>query len=92
MILLSIYSIALSRNFNETEKEISYLKECLWKYSSVDRIHNKDERLLTLSSIDEDFFKKMYDVGFDDPKNLLNTVKTLELKCETEKKLRICLN
>ena len=84
MILLSIYSISLKRGFKETDKEVSELKSFLWKYSTTNRNYNKDERLLTLSSIDEEFFKYIFDTSFDDPVHILINVDGYKTKCNIE--------
>ena len=90
MILISIYFIAKKRGFKDEDKEIADLRSFLWKYSS--RNYKKDERLITLSSIDKDFFQFVFDSAYDSPTEILTLVDGYTTKCATENNLRLMLH
>ncbi len=92
MILISIYSIAKKRGFDETNKNISDLRSCLWKYSHSNYNYNKNERLITLSSIDKEFFEFIFDSAYDNSPDILGLVGGYTTKCNTENNIRSMFN
>lgn len=90
MILISVYSIAKKRGFEDEVKDIADLRSFLWKYSQ--RSYNKEERLITLSSIDKDFFQFIFDSAYDSPTEILTLVDGYTVKCATENNLRLMLH
>ena len=90
MILISIYSIAKKRGFKDEDKDIADLRSFLWKYSQ--RNYNKNERLITLSSIDKDLFQFIFDSAYDSPTEILDLVDGYTTKCATENNLRLMLH
>ena len=92
MILISIYSICKKRKFLDTDKDILDLKSYLWKYSKSARSYNTDERLITLSSIDKDFFNFIFDSALANPAGILKLVDGYSIKCHTESNLRNMLH
>lgn len=87
MILISILSMAKSRGFQDNEKDIADLRSFLWKYSRTKQEYYKDERLITLSSIDKDLFVFIFDAAFDNAQSVKDTVDNFSCKCDTEKNL-----
>jgi uncharacterized protein with ParB-like and HNH nuclease domain len=98
MILISVLLISTSRGFQKTSKDISDLCSYLWKYSNEK--YNKEERLLTLSSIDKDFFSFLFDtvyssliepqtpIGTNAPNKIKTLIEKYSTKCWTENNLR----
>lgn len=87
MILITILSIAKQRGFQDNNKDIADLRSFLWKYSRSTQAYNKDERLITLSSIDKDLFKFLFDAAFDNAEQVKATISNYSCKCYTEKNL-----
>ena len=92
MILISIYSICKRRSFQDSDKDIQDLKSYLWKYSKSTRTYNDDERLITLSSIDKDFFNFIFDSALNNPAGIMKLVDGYATKCHTENNLRLMLH
>lgn len=92
MLLLSLYSICRSRGLDDTDVEISGLKKCLWKYNKSQRKYIKEERLLSLSSIDKDVFSFIFDASFSAPIDIQSTIKKYTPKCQTEVNLIAMFN
>ena len=84
MILISILSIAKKRGFRDNEKEIAELRSYLWKYSRSTREYNRTERLITLSSIDQEVFEFVFNAAFDNANEVVETVSNYTCKCDTE--------
>ncbi len=87
MILLSILSIAIQRGYKIDEKDIADLRSFLWKYTRSTKIYNKDERLITLSSIDKKLFVSIFDSAYDNAEKMMEVVANFECKCYTERNL-----
>ena len=92
MILIAIFSIAKKRGFKDEDKEITDLRSFLWKYSQSQRNYNKNERLITLSSIDKDLFQFIFDSAYDSPTEILKLVDGYPIACATESNLRLMLH
>lgn len=92
MILIAIFSIARKRGFKDEDKEIADLRSFLWKYSQSQRNYNKNERLITLSSIDKDLFQFIFDSAYDSPTEILKLVDGYPIACATESNLRLMLH
>ncbi len=88
MILISIYSIAKKRGLDEANKNISDLRSFLWKYSHSSYDYNKNERLITLSSIDKEFFEFLFNSAYDNPVGILSLIDGYTTKCNTENNIR----
>ena len=88
MILMAIYSLCVRRGFSDNDKDILDLKSYLWKYSKSNRTYEIDERLITLSSIDMDFFIFMFNSSFNNPSSILKLADGYATKCYTENNLR----
>ena len=89
MILISIYSICKKRGISDSDKDILDLKSYLWKYSKSKRNYNSEERLITLSSIDKDFFNFVFDSVLNNPAGIIKMVDGYKTKCHTENNLRL---
>ncbi|MBQ7256600.1 MAG: DUF262 domain-containing protein [Abditibacteriota bacterium] len=68
LIFLSVYTRALKNGEPESDLTIVKLKNCLWKV--VGRKHIKDQRLISLNSIEKTCFAQLFDYAFDDPTNI----------------------
>lgn len=88
MILISVYSICKKRKFSDNDKDIQDLKSYLWKYSKSARAYNVNERLITLSSIDKDFFNFISDSAYDNPCDILKIIDGYKVKCLTESNMK----
>jgi len=90
MMLLSVYSIARIRGFDESVPDIVTIRSFLWKYSNQQ--YNKNERLLTLNSIDSDIFRFIFDSTFDDPSGIKNSLKGYNERGKTEENIKKMFN
>lgn len=68
LILLSLYSLALTRGVVETDKTLNNVKESLWKF--VNREYKKEMQVVRLNSIEKKCFLDLYNKCFDDPTKL----------------------
>lgn len=87
MILISIYSIALKRKVSNTSKKITDLRAFLWKYCENTDSYLKNEKLLSLNSIDKELFEYLFDNAYDEPQKIIESINKYTPKCWTEKNL-----
>lgn len=65
LILLALYSLALTRNIIETDSTLINIKKALWKF--VNREYKKEVKAVVLNSIEKKCFSNLYDFCFDKP-------------------------
>ena len=70
LLLLSIYSHAISYGTSEGDTTLITVKKSLWK--QVDRKFNKNNRTLTLQSIENKAFEALYNSCFDKPNKIMS--------------------
>lgn len=68
LLLLSIYSFAMQYDIPENDQTLIAIKSALWKY--VDRSYDKQNRAVTLNSIEKKCFEDLYNSCFDKPKEI----------------------
>lgn len=68
LLMLSIYSFAIQYDVSESDQTFIEIKKSLWKY--VDRTYDKDNRAISLNSIEKNCFAELYDSCFTNPKNV----------------------
>lgn len=68
LILLSLYSLALTRGVAKTDKTLNNVKESLWKF--VNREYKKEMQVVRLNSIEKKCFLDLYNQCFDNPAKL----------------------
>ena len=68
LILLALYSLALTRNISETDSTLMDIKKSLWKF--VNRAYQKEIKAVTLNSIEKKCFSNLYDHCFDHPTDI----------------------
>jgi uncharacterized protein with ParB-like and HNH nuclease domain len=68
LIMLSIYSLALTYGVSEIDETVSKVKGILWK--RINRKFNKEYPIVTLSSIEKKCFYDLFNKGFDDATEL----------------------
>lgn len=69
LLLLSLYSIACQKGVEENNPTYVDIKRALWKY--VDLSYKKENRTITLNSIEKKCFSDLYDSSFSNPKEIL---------------------
>jgi len=69
LLLLSLYSYAVRYEVPENEQTLIAVKMALWKY--VDRSYDKQNRAVTLNSIEKKSFEDLYNSCFDKPESIL---------------------
>ena len=69
LLLLAIYSHIIQKKVPNDEQTLIEVKKALWKY--VDRCYDKQNRSVTLNSIDNKCFKELYNACFDLPEKIL---------------------
>lgn len=70
LLLLSIYSFSFQKQIPESDQTVIDVKKALWKY--VDRAYDKNNRTVTLNSIEKKCFSDLYDSCFSDPANIMD--------------------
>lgn len=70
LILLSIYCLSRINNIPETDKTLTNIKECLWKF--INRNCKKELRSISLGSIEKECFQNLYNQCYDEPTKVLN--------------------
>lgn len=70
LLLLSIYSLAVQYNISETEQTFLNIKAALWKY--IDRSYDKQNRAVSLNSIEKKSFEDLYNTCFEKPNKILD--------------------
>lgn len=68
LILLAVYSLALTNGVPETDLTLNRVKGVLWKI--VNRDYKKDLPVVTLNSIEKKCFSDLFNKGFDNAKEL----------------------
>lgn len=68
LLLLSIYSHAIQYEVPENEQTLIAVKMALWKY--VDRNYDKQNRAVTLNSIEKKSYEDLYNSCFDRPEDV----------------------
>ena len=85
LLLLSIYTILVQKNVSESDQTFIEVKKALWKY--VDRSYDKDNRSITLNSIEKKCFSDLYERCFCDPKSVLSYCEQYNPKTTFEKRV-----
>lgn len=70
LILLAVYSLAISDGIPETDLTVNAVKSSLWKV--VNREYKKELCVISLNSIEKKCFSDLFNAGFDNPNNLLD--------------------
>ncbi len=70
MILLAVYSLAISDGIPETDLTVNVVKSSLWKV--VNREYKRDLCVISLNSIEKKCFSDLFNAGFDNPHDLLD--------------------
>ncbi len=70
LILLAVYSLAISDGIPETDLTVNAVKSSLWKV--VNREYKKELCVISLNSIEKKCFSDLFNAGFDNPHNLLD--------------------
>ena len=70
LILLAVYSLAISDGIPETDLTVNAVKGSLWKV--VNREYKKELCVISLNSIEKKCFSDLFNAGFDNPHNLLD--------------------
>lgn len=68
LILMSVYSIAISKGVPDDNRTLGNVKEALWKY--LENKYHKEYRTVNLSSIEKKCFLEIYNECYDNPKKL----------------------
>ena len=69
LILLALYTHAVSIGVDANDKTLGNIKAALWKY--VDRNYQRNLKAVTLNSIEKKCFSDLYDKCFDSPTTIL---------------------
>jgi hypothetical protein CLOSPO_02893 len=85
LLLLSIYSHAIQYDVTENDQTLLAVKSALWKY--VDRSYDKQNRAVTLNSIEKKSFEDLYNSCFDKPKDILSFCKLYNPQNRFEKRV-----
>lgn len=85
LVMLSLYSLAIKKQAPETDQTLLSLKQSLWKY--IGRSYSKENRAITLNSIEKKSFSDLYDECFVNPKNIRNYCDTYKTNNNFEKKV-----
>ena len=70
LILLAVYSLAISDGIPETDLTVNAVKSSLWKV--VNREYKKELCVISLNSIEKKCFSDLFNAGFDNPHDLLD--------------------
>ena len=68
LILMSVYSISISKGVPDDNRTLGNVKEALWKY--LENKYHKEYRTVNLSSIEKKCFLEIYNECYDNPKKL----------------------
>ncbi len=85
LLLLSIYSLSFRMKVPESDQTLIEIKKALWKY--VDRSYDKDNRAVTLNSIEKKSFSDLYDNCFSTPESILDYCEEYKPKTSFEKRV-----
>ena len=85
LLLLSIYSHAIQYDVPENEQTLIGVKMALWKY--VDRSYDKQNRAVTLNSIEKKSFEDLYNSCFDRPEDIWDFCEQYSPKNSFEKRV-----
>lgn len=88
LILLALYSLALTKNVRPDDATLIYIKNSLWK--SQNREMKKDLRTVNLNSIEKKCFSELYDYCFDEPTKVVEYCK--KYKCSSSFEERVISN
>lgn len=85
LLLLSIYSHSIQKEVPEGEQTLIEVKKALWKY--VDRNYDKQNRAVTLNSIEKKCFEDLYDSCFLKPSDIFEYCNQYSTKNNFEKRV-----
>lgn len=88
LILLALYSLALTRKNAEMDSTVMEMKKALWKY--VNREYQKEYRAVKLNSIEKKCFSNLYDHCFDKPEEIREYCE--KYQCESSFEERVIRN
>lgn len=88
LILLALYSLALTRKNSETDNTVMEMKKALWKY--VNREYQKEYKAVMLNSIEKKCFSNVYDHCFDKPGEIREYCE--KYQCESNFEERVIRN
>lgn len=87
LMFLCLLSLSKIHKINDINSQFGDLeKNQLWKISGQTRA--RDLRFLTLNSLDKDFFQKIFDKAFDEPKKLRAFVDAYAASSTSEKRIK----
>lgn len=85
LLLLSLFSLAKQKEVPESDQTLIEIKKALWKY--VDRGYNKENRAVTLNSIEKKCFSDLYDSCFLRPEYIVDFCNNYKPKTTFEKRV-----
>lgn len=85
LLLLSIYSLAKQYNISESKETFMDVRRALWK--NVGGNYDKQNRTISLSSVESKCFESLYNTCFDKPKKILDFCNRYETKNIFEKRV-----
>lgn len=85
LLLLTIYSLSKQYNISETKETFMEVKRALWK--NKDDEYDKQNRTVSLSSIEGKCFERLYNSCFEKPKKILDFCNHYETKNNFEKRV-----
>lgn len=83
LILLCIYCISVVRGEDSNDDTVMKVRNSLWKI--VNRINSRDYKVLTLNSIEKKCFEDLFNLCFERPKEVINSLKHYETKSKFER-------
>ena len=85
LLLLSVYSLASQYDVPENDQTFNEIKKSLWKY--VDRSYDRQNRAITLNSIEKKCFEDLYNHTFEKPNNILDFCNSYVFRNNFEKRV-----
>ena len=86
-MFLSIHSLSKIYKIKDTNGQLSPLENTqLWKNNGVNR--DRELRFLTLNSLDKEFFEKIFDKAFDEPKKLKSYIEKYQTNSTADVRIR----
>lgn len=85
LILLAVYSLAISDGIPETDLTVNAVKSSLWKV--VNREYKKELCVISLNSIEKKCFFDLFNAGFDNPHNLLDYCSKYQCASKFDKRI-----
>ena len=87
LMFLALYSLYKTNKIKDLNSQFSSLENSqLWKNDGQTR--NRKLRLITLNSLDKDFFEKIFDKAFDEPKKLKTFIEKYNCSSTAENRIK----